>query len=137
VVDPGGGYSQAEGPLQFIPSTWATWGRDGNGDGVKDPNNIYDAALAAADYLCSTSTALQADAGLSAAYMSYNHSADYVTEVLAYARSYEAAEVAGLIPPLSPVPLYSLASGSSPPGPGGAQPSGSGGATAAGASSGA
>lgn len=40
-------YDQAVGPMQFIPSTWAWAGRDGNGDGKKDPNNIYDAALAA------------------------------------------------------------------------------------------
>ena len=42
----------AVGPMQFIPSTWAWAGRDGNGDGEKDPNNIYDAALAAGHYLC-------------------------------------------------------------------------------------
>ena len=38
--------------MQFIPSTWEWAGRDGNGDGKKDPNNIYDAALAAGHYLC-------------------------------------------------------------------------------------
>lgn len=117
VVDSSGDYAQAEGPMQFIPSTWAKWGRDGNGDGVKSPDNIYDAALAAAAYLCATSAALDGDPGLQAAYLSYNHSADYVTEVLAYAHSYEAADLAGLIPSEPPVPLYQPASPGGAPSP--------------------
>ncbi|MGK5531415.1 hypothetical protein ACSNOC_12575, partial [Streptomyces sp. URMC 129] len=39
-------FDRAVGPMQFIPSTWARWGADGNGDGVADPNNVYDATLA-------------------------------------------------------------------------------------------
>jgi membrane-bound lytic murein transglycosylase B len=109
VQDSSGGFAQAEGPMQFIPSTWAKWGRDGNGDGVKDLDNIYDATLGAAAYLCATTHELETDLGLLAAYFSYNHSTDYATEVLAYAKSYEAADAAGLIPPLSPAPLYTLA----------------------------
>ena len=45
-------FDRAVGPVQFIPSTWATLGRDGNDDGVADPNNIYDGALSAATLLC-------------------------------------------------------------------------------------
>ncbi len=37
----------AQGPWQFIPSTWASMGYDGDGDGVKDPNNPKDAVHAA------------------------------------------------------------------------------------------
>jgi membrane-bound lytic murein transglycosylase B len=109
IQDPNGTFARAEGPMQFIPSTWAAWAQDGNGDGVKDVDNIYDATLGAAKYLCATSTQLETDLGLLAAYYSYNHSTDYATEVLAYAKSYEAADAAGLIPPLSPVPLWALA----------------------------
>jgi membrane-bound lytic murein transglycosylase B len=109
ILDDSGAYAHAIGPLQFLPSTWAEWGADGNGDGVKDPNNIYDASLAAAHYLCATSTQLSSDPGLTAAYFSYNHSDDYVTEVLAYAHSYEEAQDQGLIPAMSPIPLYEVA----------------------------
>ena len=45
-------YDRAVGPMQFIPSTWAHWGKDGNGDGRADPGNIGDSALAAGHYLC-------------------------------------------------------------------------------------
>ncbi len=45
-------WDHAVGPLQFIPSTWETWGTDADGDGVADPNDIDDAACAAVAYLC-------------------------------------------------------------------------------------
>src|SRR5437764_60980 len=41
-------YDRAVGPMQFIPSTWAGWSVDANGDGRADPFNIFDAAAAAA-----------------------------------------------------------------------------------------
>lgn len=37
----------AQGPWQFIPSTWASLGTDGDGDGIKDPNNPKDEVHAA------------------------------------------------------------------------------------------
>ena len=40
-------YAAAQGPWQFIPSSWASMGRDGNGDGKKDPNDPADAVHAA------------------------------------------------------------------------------------------
>jgi len=45
-------YDRAVGPMQFLPRTWKGTGRDGNTDGTKDPNNIHDAALTTATYLC-------------------------------------------------------------------------------------
>ncbi|AQA24646.1 transglycosylase SLT domain protein [Rhodococcus sp. MTM3W5.2] len=45
-------HDRAMGPLQFIPETWKRWGVDANGDGVANPDNIDDAALTAARYLC-------------------------------------------------------------------------------------
>lgn len=42
----------AVGPMQFTPGTWKDLARDGNDDGRMDPSNFFDAALAAAAYLC-------------------------------------------------------------------------------------
>ncbi|WLQ43667.1 lytic transglycosylase domain-containing protein [Streptomyces laculatispora] len=74
-------HDRAVGPMQFIPSTWETWGQDGNGDGRKDPNNIYDAALAAGRYLCAGSRDLSLAADLDRAVLSYNHSDEYLRTV--------------------------------------------------------
>jgi membrane-bound lytic murein transglycosylase B len=81
-------YDQAVGPMQFIPSTWAWAGRDGNGDGVKDPNNVYDAALAAGHYLCRNNWNLAEQSGLNSAILSYNNSQDYLNLVLSWLEYY-------------------------------------------------
>jgi membrane-bound lytic murein transglycosylase B len=85
-------YDHAIGPMQILPTTWAVIGRDGDGDGVADPNNIYDATLSAAIYLCRAAPGAQldTDAGLSQAFFSYNHSDAYVAEVLTLTHAYEA-----------------------------------------------
>ncbi|MFE9371487.1 lytic transglycosylase domain-containing protein [Streptomyces sp. NPDC006711] len=74
-------HDRAVGPMQFIPSTWATAGRDGNGDGVNDPNNVYDAALATGYYLCANGRDLAVKADLDKAILSYNQSQEYLTTV--------------------------------------------------------
>ncbi|MGY5054322.1 lytic transglycosylase domain-containing protein [Streptomyces sp. 900105755] len=81
-------YDQAVGPMQFIPSTWAWAGRDGNGDGVKDPNNVYDAALAAGHYLCRNGWDLSVQADVNSAILSYNNSQDYLNLVLSWYEFY-------------------------------------------------
>ncbi|MFS4095567.1 lytic transglycosylase domain-containing protein [Streptomyces sp. AF1A] len=81
-------YDQAVGPMQFIPSTWAWAGRDGNGDGKKDPNNVYDAALAAGHYLCRNGWDLSREADLHSAILSYNNSQDYLNTVLSWLEYY-------------------------------------------------
>jgi membrane-bound lytic murein transglycosylase B len=78
----------AEGWMQFMPSTWETYGVDANGDGVKDPNNPEDAIYAAARYL----SAAGMPADTYGAIFAYNHADWYVSEVLADAGCY-AAEV--------------------------------------------
>ncbi|MGW1723814.1 lytic murein transglycosylase [Streptomyces sp. NPDC002306] len=79
---------RAVGPMQFIPSTWAWAGRDGNGDGVENPNNIYDAALAAGHYLCRYDWDLSGQADLDRAILSYNNSQDYLNTVLSWLEYY-------------------------------------------------
>ncbi|MEV3952943.1 lytic murein transglycosylase [Streptomyces albogriseolus] len=71
-------YDRAVGPMQFLPSTWARWGTDGNGDGRADPNNVFDAALAAGHYLCAGDRDLGRPADLDRAVLSYNHSRSYL-----------------------------------------------------------
>ncbi len=78
----------AVGPLQFIPSTWAKWRADGNGDGRADPDNIFDAALAAGRYLCADGRNLASGEGWRSAVLSYNNSDDYGRRVYAAAEAY-------------------------------------------------
>jgi membrane-bound lytic murein transglycosylase B len=73
-------WDHAVGPFQFIPQTWRTWGADGNGDGQADPNQIADAALAAARYLCHAGD-LSSVEGWRRAVFSYNHLDSYVDDV--------------------------------------------------------
>ncbi|MFD0649545.1 lytic transglycosylase domain-containing protein [Streptomyces malaysiensis subsp. malaysiensis] len=82
-------HDRAVGPMQFIPSTWASWGRDGNGDGERDPNNIYDAALAAGSYLCADGRDLSVKADLDRAILGYNHSQEYLNTVLSWFEYYK------------------------------------------------
>jgi membrane-bound lytic murein transglycosylase B len=86
-------FDRAVGPMQFIPQTWAVWAADGNKDGKADPQNIDDAALAAADYLCAASWRLSTPANLITAIYAYNHSYDYVRAVMTVD-----AEYAGVTP---------------------------------------
>src|SRR3954469_6969673 len=78
-------WDRAVGPMQFIPSTWRTAGRDGDGDGVRSPNDIDDAALAAAAYLCHGGRDLARVADQRAAVFGYNASSYYVDLVTAFA----------------------------------------------------
>ncbi|MFG3109122.1 lytic transglycosylase domain-containing protein [Streptomyces tendae] len=88
VYDGNSSYDNAVGPMQFIPSTWAWAGRDGNGDGKEDPNNVYDAALAAGHYLCRFDWDLSDQADLDRAILSYNNSQDYLNTVLSWLEHY-------------------------------------------------
>jgi hypothetical protein len=81
-------WDRAVGPMQFIPSSWAVWGRDGDGDGSADPSDIDDAALATASYLCAGDRDLTVEEDRRSAVFSYNHSWDYVDLVLAWADAY-------------------------------------------------
>jgi membrane-bound lytic murein transglycosylase B len=65
----------AQGPMQFIPSTWATYGEGGNVD------DDHDAILAAGRFLAANGGA----ADIGRALFAYNPSDDYVAAIEAYA----------------------------------------------------
>lgn len=94
-------YDRAVGPFQFIPGSWAIFGVDGNGDGVKDPHNVYDAVPAAVRHLCPNGEITD----LEAAIFGYNRSTTYVNKVLAWAETYtgavSAVPVAGYANPIN------------------------------------
>ncbi|WGL52921.1 lytic murein transglycosylase [Nocardioides sp. BP30] len=94
-------YDRAVGPMQFIPSTWSVVGVDADGDGKRDPQDINDAALAAAVYLCSGEEDLGTTAGQRTAVFRYNHSQSYVDTVLGVASAYTAGDY-------SSVPNYTV-----------------------------
>jgi membrane-bound lytic murein transglycosylase B len=83
-------WDHAVGPLQFLPSTWLQWRADGDGDGSDDPNDIDDAALGAARYLCASGADLMGATGWHDAVFSYNHSEQYIADVLGAANRYAA-----------------------------------------------
>jgi hypothetical protein len=76
----------AQGPMQFIPSTWAVYGR--GGDITSNRDSIY----AAARFLRATG----APADMARALRAYNNSARYVRAVTAYAEQMAADERAYL-----------------------------------------
>ncbi len=77
----------ALGPMQFLPSTWAYYGVDGDGDGRADIMSPYDAVPSAALYLCRNGAG-QGGQALYDAIFAYNHADWYVRLVLALAARY-------------------------------------------------
>ena len=77
----------AIGPMQFLPSTFAEYGVDGNGDGVADIHNPADAIYSAARYLCLWGAG-RGGQSLYDAIWAYNHADWYVRLVVQYANAY-------------------------------------------------
>jgi cell wall-associated NlpC family hydrolase len=83
-----GGFARAVGPMQFLTTTWTTWGRvapDRPPDAVADPHNAWDAIYAAAAYLCGGQDGLT---DVERAILRYNRSDEYLAAVLAKAEEY-------------------------------------------------
>jgi membrane-bound lytic murein transglycosylase B len=85
-------YDRAVGPMQFIPSTWSVVGVDADGDAKRNPQDVDDAALATAVYLCSGRDDLATEEGQRAAVYRYNHSQSYVDLVLSIMEAYLAGD---------------------------------------------
>jgi len=94
-VHSGANGAGAEGPMQFEPATFASYDQPVPPGGA-DPPSPYDApdaVYAAARLLCADGAAGGAD--ISRAVFAYNHSASYVTQVLALAQSYGQVDTDG------------------------------------------
>ncbi|MEO6604139.1 MAG: lytic murein transglycosylase [Aeromicrobium sp.] len=85
-------YDRAIGPMQFIPSTWKSVAVDSDNDGMKNPQDIDDAATAAGIYLCAGPGDLSTQLGASEAVARYNHSQSYVDLVLQVSAAYAQGE---------------------------------------------
>lgn len=85
------GYGRAQGPMQFLTTTWRTWATlapDRPATTEPDPHNAWDAIFTAARYLCGGRPRLT---DVPAAIRRYNRSDTYVDAVLAKAREYQLA----------------------------------------------
>lgn len=77
---------------QFMPATWAAYGRDENADGVADPYDFHDVIPAMGRLLLASG----APADMPHALYAYNHSRAYIDHVLAYAAAYGYVDPASL-----------------------------------------
>ncbi|MQY28602.1 lytic transglycosylase domain-containing protein [Nocardia aurantia] len=93
-----GSYVRAIGPMQFLPGTWAHYASDGRGDGHPDPNNVFDAALAAGKYLCTGGLDLRDPQQQLRAVLRYNNSLAYAAQVLSWSNAYATGGVPTQVP---------------------------------------
>jgi membrane-bound lytic murein transglycosylase B len=88
-------WDRAVGPMQFLPVTWSRWATRANGDGAApDPQNVDDAMLSAARYLCQSGGDLGTGAGWWKAVLTYNQSVPYGRNVFSAADAYARAAAA-------------------------------------------
>ncbi|MPZ85729.1 MAG: transglycosylase SLT domain-containing protein [Actinophytocola sp.] len=85
-------WDRAVGAMQFLPATWQRWGARAIADGrPPDPQNVDDAALSAARYLCASGGDLSTAEGWWRAVMAYNGSVTYGQNVFSGADAYAKA----------------------------------------------
>jgi membrane-bound lytic murein transglycosylase B len=114
VLDGNTTFDRAVGPMQFLPSTWREYARPESDGSPGNPENIVDAAAATGRYLCASGVDLRTSQGLIAAVYGYNHSFDYVTEVVSAASRYGSGTLAGAAAALAALPALEGQPPSSP-----------------------
>ncbi len=78
-------YAGAQGPMQFMPETFAAYAQDGDDDGRRQITDVHDAIFTAAKHLAIHA---KTNGGIKAALYNYNHSNAYVEQVLSVARGF-------------------------------------------------
>ncbi len=84
-------WDRALGVFQFIPETWREYATDGNGDQVRDPQNVWDSAASAANHLCASGA--DEVGGLSGAIEDYYFTDYFVPKVLKATIGYATTDV--------------------------------------------
>lgn len=95
VLDGDRSFDRAVGPMQFLPATWREYNPATSSAGASNPENISDAAAAAARYLCASDVDLRTPTGLVDALYGYNHSFAYVMNVITAAQRYAEGTLRG------------------------------------------
>jgi membrane-bound lytic murein transglycosylase B len=98
-------WDRTVGPLNFLPATWEVVGVDGDRDGHRDPQDIDDAALAAAVVLCGKHHDLATSADLATALAILNPAPGFAAAVTDVAEAYDAEleEPAAAEPEIAPL----------------------------------
>lgn len=81
-------WDHAVGPMQFLPATWRSYAIDADSDGIVDPNDVDDAALAVANKLCESNKDLSVAANWTAAIKTFPDLSTKIQEVFAAANTY-------------------------------------------------
>ncbi len=81
-------WDRGVGPMMLIPSAWRTVAVDLDGDSLRDPQDVYDAAGAAMAHLCKDGRDLSTPAGLREAVLGYHDSPEFLRSVLTWERHF-------------------------------------------------
>ncbi len=108
-VHAGANAAGAEGPMQFLPATFARYAVNADPAQPLSPYDPADAIYTAARMLCADGARGGTPAGVRRAIFAYNHAGWYVREVLAWARTYAARDGSGLAPS-RPIPAQETTS---------------------------
>ncbi len=97
-VHAGANAAGAEGPMQFLPATFAQYAVNADPGQPLSPYDPADAIYTAARMLCADGARGGTTAGIERAVFAYNHAGWYVRAVMTWARAYAAQDGSGLAP---------------------------------------
>ena len=99
-VHAGANAAGAEGPMQFLPTTFGEFAVDADPAQPVSPYDPADAIYTAARMLCADGARGGSPTGIDRAIFAYNHAGWYVTEVLSWAARYASPASSAIAVPL-------------------------------------